>query len=146
MNTNSKWSQLVGRVGLGAIFLISGVGKLASWSGTVAYADSKGVPQILLAGAVALELLGAVSLLAGFKTRWGAAALLAFLVPVTLVFHGFWAFTGAEQQQQTIQFLKNLSIGGGLLFVLGTAPAGALSVDARRARSAPLPAALRQAG
>ncbi len=34
-------------------------------------------------GATALEILGGVSLLAGWKTRWGAAALIAFLVPVT---------------------------------------------------------------
>jgi putative oxidoreductase len=139
MDTNSKWLQLAGRLGLGAIFLLSGAGKLANWSGTVAYAGSNGVPQLLLAGATALEVLGAVSLLAGFKTQWGAAALLAFLVPVTFVFHGFWAFTGAEQQQQMINFLKNVSIGGGLLFVLGTIP-GALSLDARRERSRAVPA------
>jgi putative oxidoreductase len=123
------------RIGIGLIFLVSGLGKLAGWSGTVAYARSKGVPEIALAAATALEILGAVSLLAGWKTRWGAAALIAFLVPVTLVFHNFWASQGAEVQQQSIQFLKNVSIGGGLLAVLGAGP-GALSLDARRSRRA----------
>ncbi len=135
MDKRSDVALLAGRFGLGAIFLVSGLGKLASWSGTVAYAGSQGVPAILLAGAVALEVVGGLSLLAGWKTRWGTIALLAFLVPVTLVFHGFWAYQGAEAQLQTIQFLKNVSIGGGLLVVLAAGP-GALSVDERRARAA----------
>ncbi len=135
MDKRSDVALLAGRFGLGAIFLVSGLGKLANWSGTVAYAGSKGVPAILLAGAVALEVVGGLSLLAGWKTRWGTIALLAFLVPVTLVFHGFWAYQGAEVQLQTIQFLKNVSISGGLLVVLAAGP-GALSVDERRARAA----------
>jgi putative oxidoreductase len=133
MDSKSKWAQLVGRVALGAIFLVSALGKLSGWSGTVAFAASKGVPEVLLAGAVALELLGAASLLLGLRARWGAVALLVFLVPVTLVFHDFWAYQGAEQKLQSIEFLKNLSIGGGLLGVVG-AGAGAFSLDALRGR------------
>ncbi|TMA16528.1 MAG: DoxX family membrane protein [Deltaproteobacteria bacterium] len=62
MDVISKWAQVVGRVALGTIFVVSGLGKLAAWRGTVAYAASKGVPEILLAIATALELLGAVSI------------------------------------------------------------------------------------
>jgi putative oxidoreductase len=131
MDRKSGVVLLAARLGLGAIFLISGIGKVAAWSGTVAYAGSKGVPAVLLAGATALEILGAISLLAGWKTRWGTAALIAFLVPVTLVFHDFWAYQGAQAQLQTIEFLKNVSIGGGLLAVLAAGP-GVLSVDAWR--------------
>ncbi len=126
---------LAARVGLGSIFLMSGLGKVANWNGTVAYAGSKGVPEVLLAGAAALAILGGVSVLAGWRTRWGVAALLAFLAPVTVVFHGFWGYQGAEVQPQLIQFLKNLSIAGGLL-ALGQAGPGAISVDARAARAA----------
>ena len=133
MDKRTEWALLGARLGLGAIFLVSGLGKVAGWSGTVAYAASQGVPELLLVGATALELLGAASLLAGWRTRWGAAALLAFLVPVTIVFHAFWRGHGAEVQLQTIQFLKNVSIAGGLLAVWGAGP-GALSADALRAR------------
>ncbi len=135
MDTLSSWTRLAGRLALGIIFLMSGAGKLAGWSGTVAYAGSKGIPAALLAGAVALEILGAISLVAGWKTRWGAAALLVFLVPVTLIFHAFWAVPGAEHQMQMINFLKNLAIAGGLLFVFGAGP-GTLAVDEWRARTA----------
>lgn len=139
MERRSDVALLAGRLGLGAIFLVSGLGKVAGWAGTVAYAGSKGVPPSLLAGAVALEILGGLSLLAGWKTRWGVAALLVFLVPVTLVFHGFWAYQGMESHLQQIQFMKNLSIGGGLVAVLGAGP-GVLSVDGwlRRAAAAPV--------
>lgn len=131
MDKNSGVTFLVARLGVGAIFLISGVGKLAAWSATAAFAGSKGVPPLLLAVATVLEILGAISVLTGWKARWGAAALVAFLVPVTLVFHNFWAYQGAEAQLQTIQFLKNVSIGGGLLAIFAAGP-GALSVDAHR--------------
>jgi putative oxidoreductase len=131
MDRKSSAALLAGRLGLGVIFLLSGLGKLASWRGTAAFAATKGVPEILLAGATALEILGALSLIAGWKTRWGIAALVVFLVPVTLVFHGFWAYQGMEAQLQSVQFLKNVAIGGGLLAVLGAGP-GAFSVDARR--------------
>jgi putative oxidoreductase len=127
---------LVARLGLGAIFLVSGLGKLAAWSGTAAWAGSMGVPPVLLAGATTLELLGALSLLLGWRARLGAVALLAFLVPVTLVFHAFWTAHGPEGQLQTIQFLKNVSIGGGLVAILAAGP-GALSLDARRGHRAP---------
>jgi len=141
MEAISKWAQVVGRVALGTIFLVSGIGKLAAWRGAAAYAGSKGVPEILLALATALELLGAVSLIVGFRARWGALALLIFLVPVTLVFHNFWAVPAEQQQMEMVNFLKNLAIGGGLLIVLGRG-AGAFSIDSSRtpARGEPVAA------
>jgi putative oxidoreductase len=132
MDSMSKWAQVIGRVALGLIFVMSGFGKVAGWSGTAAYASSKGVPISLLAIATALELLGGISVVLGFKARWGALALLIFLVPVTLVFHNFWAAPPDQQQLQTVEFLKNLAIGGGLLIVLGRG-AGAFAIDGRRA-------------
>ena len=131
MDAISKWAQVVGRVALGMIFLVSGLGKLAGWRGTVAYAASKGVPEILLGIATVLELVGGVSIVVGFKARWGALALLIFLVPVTLVVHNFWAVPVEQQQLEMAHFLKNLAIGGGLLIVLGRG-AGAFSIDSSR--------------
>jgi putative oxidoreductase len=130
MDAMSMWARFIGRVALGTIFVVSGLGKLAAWSGTVAYAGSKGVPVVLLVIATALELLGALSVVLGFKARWGVLALLIFLVPVTLVFHNFWAVPAQQQQLELVNFLKNLGIGGGLLIVLGTG-AGPFSIDNR---------------
>jgi len=130
MDAMSMWVRFIGRVALGTIFVVSGLGKLAAWSGTVAYAGSKGVAVVLLVIATALELLGGLSVVLGFKARWGALALLIFLVPVTLVFHNFWAVPAQQQQLELVNFLKNLGIGGGLLIVLGTG-AGPFSIDNR---------------
>lgn len=135
MDKKSSAALLAGRIGLSAIFLLSGLGKLAGWHGTVAYAAAKGVSEFPLAAATALEILGALSLATGLKTRWGVLALVTFLVPVTIVFHNFWAYQGPEAQLQTIQFLKNLGIFGGLFAVLGAGPGG-FSFDARRVSAA----------
>jgi len=114
-------------------------GKLAAWHGTVAYAASKAVPEILLVIATVLELVGGIGVVLGFKARWAAVALLVFLIPVTLVFHNFWFAPANEQQIQLVNFLKNLSIAGGALIVFAKG-AGAFSIDAigARARSDPL--------
>ena len=133
MDRKTDGVLVAARIGIGLIFLASGLGKVAGWSGAVAHAATRGVPAFLLAAATALEIFGAISLLAGWKTRWGAAALLTFLVPVTLVFHGFWAAQGPDVQLQMIQFLKNVAIGGGLLAIIAAGP-GAFSVDARSER------------
>lgn len=113
------WTLRLGRLALGAIFLLSGLGKLADLQGTAAYMRSAHMPAVplFLAGAIALEILGGLSVISGFKARWGALALIVFLVPTTLIFHGFWAYQGMERQMQMINFLKNLSIGGGLLYL-----------------------------
>jgi putative oxidoreductase len=66
-------------------------------------------------------------------------ALLVFIVPVTLVFHNFWAVPQAQQQMQLVNFLKNLSIAGGLLIVLARG-AGAYAVDRAGAAGEPIAA------
>jgi putative oxidoreductase len=117
---------VVGRILLGAVFLFSAVGKLTAWGSTAAYAGQAGVTTIPLAGATALELIGGISLVVGYKVRWGALALLVFLVPVTLVMHAFWAAPKEMQQLQLAMFLKNVAIAGGLLVALASAaPASA---------------------
>jgi len=138
MDKKSSMALLGGRLGLSIIFLVSGLGKLATWRATAAYAGARNVPEILLVVATALELLGALFLLAGWKTRWSAVALLVFLVPVTLVFHNFWAQQGVEVQSELVHFLKNVAIGGGLFAVLGAGPGG-FSLDARFSRGAAKP-------
>jgi len=122
--------QRMGRILIAAIFLISGIGKIPGWSDTLARMTEKGMPavELLLAGAIAFEIFGALSLITGYRLRLGALALMIFLIPATLIFHGFWAVEGAAQRMEMIQFLKNLAIFGGLMMVFSTAgKAGAKS-------------------
>lgn len=119
MDRIERYVFAAGRVLLALIFVLSGIGKLTGWSATAGMMASKGMPAVsfFLAMAILFELGGGLSLLTGFKARIGAAALFLFLIPVTLVFHNFWAVQGMEQRMQMINFLKNLSIMGGLLLL-----------------------------
>jgi putative oxidoreductase len=132
MDERSKWVSLVGRLGLGLIFILSGFGKIAGWSSTAGYMAAKGMPivPLFLLGAIVVELAGGLSVLTGFKAKWGALALALFLIPTTLIFHNFWSFDGMERQMQMVNFLKNVAIGGGLLTLFAWGP-GPISVDAR---------------
>lgn len=130
MNSNlQNTAALAGRILLGLLFVVSGFGKITGFAGTAAFMASKGMPmaETLLVGAIVVELVGGLMLMAGYKTRWAAYAIAAFLVPTTLIFH---YPLGAEGQAQMTQVLKNLSIMGGMLVVAAFGP-GAWSADRR---------------
>jgi putative oxidoreductase len=120
------YASLVGRVLLGLIFVMSGVNKITDPEGTQQYMAAMGITTattFLYAGAVALEVAGGLSVVLGVWARWGAAALILFMIPATLVFH-----TNFGDQNQTIHFLKNLAMVGGLLYVVAYG-SGRWSVD-----------------
>jgi putative oxidoreductase len=131
MNANvSNTAVLVGRILLGALFIISGFGKIAGYEGTAGYMASKGIPlvNVLLPAAIAIELGGGLLLAIGYKARWAALAIFLFLIPTTLIFHAFWGIDPKEAAMQQINFLKNVSIAGGMLMVFAHGP-GAYSLD-----------------
>ena len=128
-------ASLFGRLMIATIFLMSAVGnKIPNFNDVAGYMASEGVPmpQVALAGAIVFLIAGSLSAIAGFKIRFGAALLLVFLVLATHFFHDFWKFEGQEQQMQMIQFMKNLSLMGTMVFLMANG-AGALSVDAKLA-------------
>lgn len=127
----------VARLLLAFIFLTAGINKLMDFNGTLEYMAQNGMTNstgVLLAGAIVFLLAGSVSLILGYHARIGAALLILFLIPTTLIFHAFWAVPQEQAQLQTIQFMKNLSLLGGLLLVLGQG-SGAFSLDARQPSS-----------
>jgi putative oxidoreductase len=67
-------------------------------------------------------------------TRWAAFGLAIFTILAGLVFHNFWASPEAMKVAQQTNFMKNLSIAGGML-VLAVFGPGALSLDAKRGRA-----------
>jgi putative oxidoreductase len=113
---------LTGRVFLAMIFLASAFGKITNFDGTIRYMASYGMAwaTFLCAAAIAVEILGGVSLALGFYAKSGAVGLLLYMVPVTLIFHlGF---------DQRVQLLKNIAIMGGLMQVVAFGP-GRISLD-----------------
>ncbi len=111
---------LVGRLFVAIIFLAAAFGKITDFDRTLQYMDSHGMPfpNVLCAAAILIETLGAVALILGYKTRWGAAGLAVFIVAATWVFH-----TDAAPGQR-IHLLKNLAILGGLLNLVAQGPGG----------------------
>ena len=123
----SGYPNLIGRLLLGLIFLISGLNKIVDPQGTQQYMTMMGMTwmtTLFYLGAIVIELAGSLSLLLGYRTRLGAWLLFLFMIPTTLIFH-----THLADPNQMIHFLKNLSIMGGLLYVAGYG-AGRYSMDA----------------
>jgi putative oxidoreductase len=128
MSTVHKFSELAGRILLVAIFLISGLGKIGAYAGTAAYMTSVGVPGALLPAVIAAEVLGAIAIIVGWKTRITALLLAGFTLLSGLIFH-----SNFSDQMQMIMFLKNVAIAGGFLLLVANG-AGALSLDRRLAK------------
>jgi putative oxidoreductase len=129
MNQTAKDAgNLTGRIFIAALFLMAGIGKLgAGYAGTQGYMESMGVPGILLPLVIALEIGGAILVIAGLFTRVTALALAGFTVVSAVLFHADFS-----DQMQMIMFMKNFAIAGGFLFLAANG-ASAWSVDARRA-------------
>lgn len=109
-------AALVARLLLAVLFFTSSIAKIGSWSSNVEYvrAHHWPFPAFSLGAALAVELATWISLVTGIRARETAAAGFLYLIPVTLVFHGFLS-TG---------FQKNLGIMGGLLMVAAFGPGG----------------------
>lgn len=112
---------LVSRVLLSSIFLFSGVKKILGFAATQAYMAQHGMKMtgMFLVLAILFEIGGGLSVLLGYLPRLGALALIAFLVPTTVVFHREFA-----DPVQVTQFAKNVAILGGLFAILATGGGG----------------------
>jgi putative oxidoreductase len=134
---------LVGRILLGAIFMVSGIAKLVDPGGAVGYMNQQGVPaaDVLVYVAGLAEVAGGLSIISGFLTRVGAIGLVVFLAITIGYFHDFWNLADPERKTQMVQFMKDLSIIGGLLLLVAEG-AGRYSLDAlvMRGRTAGGPA------
>ena len=130
MKALHNFGPLIGRILIALIFVWSGFGKISGFEGTVGYIASKGLPlpELAAIGAIIVELDGGILLILGWKTRWAAATILVFTALAAVLFHNFWAMPPDQAQNQMIHFMKNISMVGGLLFVV-IHGSGALSVD-----------------
>lgn len=142
-----KYGPLVARVLVAPIFLVAAFHKFADLGSTAAYIASAFVTQLgvdpmaatwslwrpLAALAGAIEVVGALMLLAGYRARFGAFLLFVYLIPVTIIVH-YYGWKGATDPQaaslQLTMLLKNLAIMGALV-QLATYGPGRPSVDVR---------------
>ncbi|AIN57834.1 DoxX family protein [Pseudomonas soli] len=123
---------LLARILLMILFVLSGWSKLTGFEGTVGYMTSLGAPAPMLAAAIAviMELLVGILLILGFYTRPLALLFALFVLGTALIGHPFWNMVEPERSANMTQFLKNLSIIGGLLLLAVSGP-GRFSLDRR---------------
>jgi putative oxidoreductase len=110
---------------ISAIFILSGLSKVAAPAMTIGYIQSAGLPLPSVAFALAafVEVVGGTALLLGYRTRIVASVLVMFSLAAAVFFHSNFG-----DQNQFIHFF----MAGGLLQVAAFG-GGRLSVDGRRA-------------
>ncbi len=127
---------VIGRILLSAIFLMAAFGQdILKFDETTQLMDKAGVPypNILLIGAIVFLTAGSLSVIFGYKANYGAALLFVFLILATYYFHRFWEETGAAQQNQMNNFMKNVALMGAMLFIMANG-SGPWSIDRRTPR------------
>lgn len=121
-----KLIALLGRLLYSGIFISAGFNHLGNPQ-MVSYAASAGVPlpSILVPFSGILALLGGLSVLLGYKAKWGAWLIAAFLIPVSVMMHNFWDVTDPQaRMMQMVHFNKNMTMLGGafLIAYFGSGP------------------------
>ena len=126
MQQIEKLAMPAGRVLIALMFVMSGLGKIADYTGTQGYMEMMGVAGALLPLVILTEVGGGLAVILGWQTKLAALALAGFSLISAVIFHADFG-----DQTQMIMFLKNVSIAGGFLFLVANG-AGAYALDNRR--------------
>jgi putative oxidoreductase len=132
MNPLTNFIALLARILLAVLFVQGGWNKLfGGAAGTAAYMASHGIPfpNILVWGAVVVELGVGLCLMAGLFARWAALILAAYTTALGLIFHAYWLAPAADMRFERIIFFNHISIIGGMLAIVAFG-GGCLSLDA----------------
>ena len=131
MDNLGKYLAALGRILLALIFVRAGINKLGSIDATAAEMAKGGIPlsNILVYGAILMELGVGLLLMVGLFARCAALALFFYTLVLALIFHAYWAAPAAQTRLQASIFFAHLSMMGGMLMVVAFG-AGAFSLDA----------------
>jgi putative oxidoreductase len=116
-------TDLIGRIFLSAIFIFEAIDTTLFFGTAKATMQEHGLTwnqDFLLYCAIFLLTMGGMMVLLGYRSTLGAILLLTYWVPVTLIVHDFWnTQTNLALRQESILFMKNFAIIGGLLMLIG---------------------------
>ena len=113
---------LVGRIIVGLYWLMGAVNHFTQVKSMVPYAKMKNVPlaELAVPGTGVMLLIASLSILTGIYPVVAVAALIVFLVPVTIMMHNFWTIEDPmAKMTDMIMFTKNMSMLGYTLILLG---------------------------
>jgi putative oxidoreductase len=141
MKAFENFLPALGRILLSLIFVLAGYRKLTTVAATVVQMAHQGIPysNVLVWGAIAIEFVGGLMLVAGLFTRCVAFALAIYIAVLAVLFHAYWAAPAAEARNQFNAFFEHLAMIGGMLYVVTFGP-GAYSIDALLGRQPKSPA------
>ena len=105
--------DLVGRIFISLVFLLSGFNKIGNYEGTIDWMESFGMPGIFLIPAIILEVGAPILIIIGYKVKISAALLSLFCIATAVIFHNDFS-----NQMQFISFMKNIALAGGFLFLV----------------------------
>jgi len=105
--------DLVGRIFISFVFLLSGFNKIGNYEGTIGWMESFGMPGIFLIPAIILEVGAPILIIIGYKVKISAALLSLFCIATAVIFHNDFS-----NQMQFISFMKNIALAGGFLFLV----------------------------
>ena len=109
--------DLVARIFISSVFLLSGINKIFNYGSTVTWMEGFGVPGFLLWPTIVLEILLPIFIIIGYKTQLSAILLAIFCIATALIFH-----FDLENQMQVTALLKNFGLAGGFLFIAISGP------------------------
>ena len=113
----ANFFDLLARIFISSIFLLSGYNKIFNYSGTVSWMEGFGIPGFLLAPTIVLEIILPILIIVGYKIRIAATLLALFCIATGVIFH-----LDFSDQMQTVQLLKNFGLAGGFLFIAVNGP------------------------
>ena len=105
--------DLIGRILISALFLISAFNKIFNLEGSMGWMESFGVPGFLIFPAIAIEIILPILVIVGYQARMAAGILAIFCLATAFLFHFDFS-----SQTQFISFLKNIGLAGGFLFIV----------------------------
>ena len=108
----ANFFDLISRIFISLIFLLSGYNKIFNYENTVVWMEGFGIPGFLLWPAILLEIILPILIIIGYRTQISAILLAMFCIATAVIFH--FDFTN---QTQTMAFLKNFALAGGFLFI-----------------------------
>ena len=105
--------DLIGRIFISALFLISAFNKIFNLEGSMGWMEGFGVPGFLIYPAIAVEIILPVFVIIGYQARVASGMLAIFCLITAFVFHFDFS-----NQTQLVSFLKNIGLAGGFLFIV----------------------------
>jgi len=113
----ANFFDLIGRIFISSIFLLSGYNRIFNYGNTVDWIEGFGIPGFLLWPAIVLEIILPILIIIGYRTQISATLLAIFCIATAVIFHLDFA-----NQMQTIAFFKNFALAGGFLFIAAHGP------------------------